>query len=189
MAGFITAEGVGLPVPGEVVLVTAAALAARGELSLTAVVIGAWAGTVLGGTGGYWIGRTGGNAVLSRFGHYVGVTPERQKRAEAFFDRNGAKTIIIARFIAILRMVAGVLAGVSLMPFALFEACNAIGGALWVATFSALGYVFGKNLPLLEHYLRRTSLIALAIVIVIGALVWARQRRSAPRNAQSRNDR
>jgi membrane protein DedA with SNARE-associated domain len=174
-------EGMGVPLPGEVVLLTAAAFAAHGHLEIVGVVIASWVGTLLGGTGGYWIGRTGGVAVLTRYGHWVGLNEERIAWAHEYFERHGAKTVLIARFVAVLRMIAGILAGITRMSFGVFTVANAVGGALWSAAFGALGFVFGRNLPLLEYYLRRFSISAfiLGVVIVIGAWVWHR-RRSAP---------
>lgn len=180
VGGFITLEGMGLPVPGEIILVTAAALAAQGELSITEVAIGAWMGTIAGGTGGYWIGRTGGLAMIRKVGRWAGLNDKREAKARSFFERHGAKTIIIARFIAVLRMIAGILAGAAEMSFVLFTICNALGGLLWSVTFTALGYEFGRNLPLLEHYLRRWSLVVLAAaVLAIGIWALRRRRRAA----------
>ncbi len=170
----------GVPLPGELVLVTAAAFAAQGDLTIINVVLAAWAGTIVGGTGGYWIGSRGGAIAIERFGHRFGLTEKRVAKARTFFEQHGAKTVIIARFIAILRMIAGILAGATGMSFGLFTVCNAVGGLIWAATFGALGYLFGQNLPLLEHYLRRGSLgslIAFAVA-VIAFLIW-RRRRSA----------
>ncbi|MGI8509642.1 MAG: DedA family protein [Gemmatimonadaceae bacterium] len=181
VAGFIAIEGMGVPLPGELVLVTAAAFAAQGDLTILNVVLAAWAGTIVGGTGGYWIGSRGGAIAIQRYGHRFGLTEIRVAKARTFFEQHGAKTVIIARFIAILRMIAGILAGATGMSFGLFTVCNAAGGLIWAATFGALGYVFGQNLPLLEHYLRRGSLgtVVAAAVVIIAFVIW-RRRRSDP---------
>jgi membrane protein DedA with SNARE-associated domain len=171
----------GAPLPGEVVLLTGAAFAAQGHLEIVGVVAASWIGTLLGGTGGYWIGRIGGAPLLTRYGHWVGLNPARIAWAHEYFERHGAKTIVVARFVAVLRMVAGILAGITRMSFGVFSISNAVGGALWSIAFGALGYVFGRNLPMLEHYLRRFSLgaLVLAIIVVIGMWLW-RRRRPAP---------
>lgn len=96
-------------------------------------------GTIAGGTGGYWIGRTGGMAVIRRQGRWLGINKKWERSARAFFDKHGAKTIIIARLIALLRMIAGIMAGSVEMPFGLFSLCNTIGGLIWpVASGSAV---------------------------------------------------
>lgn len=171
----------GAPLPGEVVLLTGAAFAGQGHLDIVGVVLASWVGTLLGGTGGYWIGRTGGAPLLSRYGHWVGLNPVRVVWAHEYFERHGAKTIVIARFVAVLRMVAGLMAGITRMSFGEFSVANAVGGALWSVAFGALGFVFGRNLPMLEHYLRRFSIgaLMLAVVVAIGMWLW-RRRRPAP---------
>jgi len=167
----------GFPLPGEIVLLTASALAAEGDLSIVTVVLAAWLGTILGGTGGYWIGRFGGMALLHRHGRWVGMSPERLAATHGFFERNGVRTIIVARFVAILRMIAGIVAGAAGMSFGVFELCNAIGGLLWATTFAALGYSFGRELPRLEHYLRGGAFTLLAVLLIAGVVVWLYRRR------------
>jgi membrane protein DedA with SNARE-associated domain len=168
----VTVEGLGAPVPGETVLVTAAAFAARGHLSIIAVVLASTLGTLLGGTGGYWIGHAGGGPLLRRHGRLIGISPERLDRACAIFDRHGAKTIFFARFVALLRIIAGILAGITRMPFGRFSFYNAAGGLLWSITFGALGFLFGKSLRHLERILGRASLVLLGVFVVVGAAAW-----------------
>jgi membrane protein DedA with SNARE-associated domain len=177
VAAFITLEGMGLPLPGELVLLTAGALAAQGDFGITGIAAAAWIGTVAGGTGGYWIGRIGGAPFLRRYGRWVGVDARREAAARDFFFRHGARTIIIARFVAILRMIAGLVAGSVEMPFGLFSLCNAFGGLLWSVAFAALGYYFGRHLHALEHYLRGGSFGLLLILLVAGTIVWYYRRR------------
>src|SRR2546423_1625232 len=82
VALLVTLEGFGIPLPGETAVVTAAAFAARGSLSAVGVAIAGTIGTVLGGSGGYWIGRIGGRGLLVRHGHLVGLDAERLSRTE-----------------------------------------------------------------------------------------------------------
>jgi membrane protein DedA with SNARE-associated domain len=167
----------GFPLPGEIVLLTAGGLAAEGDLAIVSVMIAAWIGTIAGGTGGYWIGRTGGIALVRRYGRWFGLTEKAEGIAREFFERNGARTIIIARFVAILRMIAGILAGSVEMPFGLFSLCNAVGGLLWSVTFAILGYLFARNLHALEHYLRRGSFGILLLLAIVVAGIWFYKRR------------
>jgi membrane protein DedA with SNARE-associated domain len=177
VAAFITLEGMGLPLPGELILLTAGALAAQGDFGIAGIAIAAWIGTIAGGTGGYWIGRVGGAPFLRRYGRWIGVDAGREAAAREFFFRHGAQTIIIARFVAILRMLAGLVAGSVGMPFGLFSLCNAFGGLLWSATFATLGYYFGRHLHVLEHYLRGGSFGLLLILLVAGMIIWYHRRR------------
>jgi membrane protein DedA with SNARE-associated domain len=174
----VFAEGVGLPLPGETALITAAAFAAQhNRLSITGVVIASVIGAAGGGLGGYWIGRTGGLSVLERHGRYIGVTKARIARARKFFTEHGPKAVFAARFIAILRMFAGLLAGVTHMRFWLFFLWNALGAIAWSLLFGTLGYLFGNNLPWLEKEIGRTSLVVFGVVVVIAIFFWHRHRR------------
>ena len=169
----VLAEGVGLPLPGETALITAAAVAAQSHrLTIIGVIIASFVGAAGGGVGGYWIGKTGGLQFLTKHGRFLGITPRRIKRARTFFTEHGPKAVFFARFIAILRMFAGLLAGVTKMRFGVFLVWNALGALVWSILFGVLGYVFGNNLPRLEHLVGRTSLIALVVVVLIAIVVW-----------------
>jgi membrane protein DedA with SNARE-associated domain len=183
VAGLITLEGMGLPLPGEIALITAAAFAAHGDFGIAGVAGAAWIGTIAGGTGGYWMGRSGGIAFVRRYGRWAGLTAEREIVARAFFAKHGVRTILVARFVAILRMIAGILAGSAEMPFGLFFVCNAIGGLVWSVAFATLGYLFGRHLPQLEGDLKEGSFGLLLVIVLIGVIVWLyrrRQREKAP---------
>jgi len=175
VTGLVTIEGLGLPVPGELGLVTAAAFAGQGHVSLTAVILASWIGTILGGAGGYWVGRTSGLVLVERYGHYLGLTSQRLGHAREFFENHGAKTIIVARFIAVLRVVAGLFAGVASMRFGVFFLFNAIGGLLWSVAFGLLGYECGQRLPLLEHSMREITVGVVIVAVVVGFVLWRRR--------------
>ncbi len=186
----IAAESLGIPLPGETALITAAALAAQGHLSLPLVIMTAISAAILGDNGGYWIGRRGGTALIARYGHALHVRPDHLARARAFFERHGPKTVFLGRFVAVLRTWVAVLAGASGMRYGLFMAYNAIGGVVWSLTFAGLGYAFGANLPRLTHSVGRASLVlallvALAVVVVL-ALRWMAANRDAVTAAAQR---
>lgn len=183
VAAIVMLEGFGIPLPGETIVVAAAAFAARGVLDVAGVVAAASVGTVLGGTGGYWIGRAGGRRALLRFGRYVRVDAARLARAEGYFARHGLATVFLARFVALLRIFGAVLAGVARMPFLAFSLVNLAGGILWSAIFAALGFAFGENLPRLEHSLGLTSALV-AGLLVLTLAVWAVRARARARNPQ-----
>jgi membrane protein DedA with SNARE-associated domain len=169
----VLAEGVGLPLPGETALITAAAVAAQSHrLTIVGVMIAAFVGAAGGGVGGYWIGKSGGLPFLTKHGRFLGITQHRITKARKFFTEHGPKAVFFARFIAILRMFAGLLAGVTKMRFGIFLLWNALGALAWSILFGALGYVFGNNLPKLEHLVGRTSLIAFVVVVLVAIIVW-----------------
>jgi undecaprenyl-diphosphatase len=164
-------ESFGIPLPGETALVSAAAAAALGKLSIVGVVAAASAGAIVGDNAGYWLGRKGGAAIVHRFGRRVGLDDAKLARAHAFFERHGAKTVFLGRFIALLRSWAAVLAGVACMPFATFTLFNALGGVTWATIFGALGYAFGHNLPRLERYAGQASL-AVVLLVTVGVVAF-----------------
>jgi len=175
----VLAEVVGLPLPGETALITAAAVSAQSHrLSIIGVIIASFVGAAGGGVGGYWIGNSGGLPFLERHGRMIGITKERIARARKFFTEHGPKAVFFARFIAILRMFAGLLAGVTNMRFGIFLIWNALGALAWSILFGTLGYIFGNNLPRLEHLVGRTSLIVLVLVVLVGIIVWRHRRAS-----------
>ena len=182
VALLVTIEGFGVPLPGETAVVVAAAFAARGSLNIFGVVISTTIGTMLGGSGGYWIGRVGGRGLLDRYGHLLRMDAKRLAKTEAYFDRHGVKTVFFARFVALLRIFGSLMAGVAHMPFPTFTAVNAVGGLLWAATFSAVGYLFGKNLSKLDGYLGEVG-IALSVLVVLGYVVY-RWRESHQQKAE-----
>jgi membrane protein DedA with SNARE-associated domain/membrane-associated phospholipid phosphatase len=172
VAAFLLIEGAGAPVPGETALVTAAALAGRGTLSIIGVVIAGCLGTIVGGHAGYWIGFKGGTRIIERYGKWVGLTPPRLEKTHRFFEQHGAKTVLLGRFVAFVRSFVGIFAGLSDMPLRVFALYNALGGIVWVGTFSLLGYVFGRNLPRLIHYIGRVSLLLAILIAVIAGVVF-----------------
>ena len=179
VALLVTLEGFGLPLPGETAVVTAAAFAARGSLSVVGVIIATTLGAVLGGSGGYWVGRLGGRGLLVRHGHWVRLDADRLARTEKYFERHGAKTVFFARFVALLRIFGSLMAGVAHMPFPTFTVVNFAGGLLWAVTFSTVGFMFGKNLSTLDDYLGEISIV-LSVLVVAGFLVYRwRENKSA----------
>src|SRR2546430_9107450 len=178
----VALESLGIPVPGETALLTAAALAALGHLSIYAVVATAIAAAVIGDNGGYWIGRKGGIALVRRYGRRLHLNESHLDRARGFSARTGPKTVFIGRFIALLRTWVAVLAGTARMPYGSFMFYNALGGVCWAVMFGTLGFVFGRNLPRLEHYIGQASLAgALLVALVVGLVLgwrWFERNRA-----------
>src|SRR5690349_22734487 len=110
----------GVPLPGESVLVLAALYAARHGQSITALIASAAVGAILGDNVGYWIGREFGYRLLLRYGRYVGLTETRIKLGQYLFLHHGGKVVFFGRFIAVLRVLAAVLAGVNRMEWRSF---------------------------------------------------------------------
>lgn len=172
VAIFLLVEAAGVPVPGETALVTAAALAGRGTLSIVGVIIAGCVGTISGGHVGYWIGARGGTAFIHRHGKWIGLNESRLAKTHKFFAQHGAKTVLLGRFVAFIRSFVGIFAGISEMSHATFALYNALGGTIWVVAFSALGYLFGRNLPKLVHYIGRVSLLAAIFIALVAGIVF-----------------
>jgi membrane protein DedA with SNARE-associated domain len=177
-------EDFGIPVPGETVIIAGAIYAGSGRLNVVAVGVVAFVAAVLGDNIGYTIGRFGGRALADRWGKYIFLTPERLDKAEAFFDRQGAKIITIARFIEGLRQANGIIAGITRMHWLRFLAYNALGAALWVGTWVSIGYFAGQHITAIYDVITRYSLYALIVAVVL-IVAWLahrirKRRRAAP---------
>ncbi|BBG03503.1 MULTISPECIES: DedA family protein [Pseudonocardia] len=171
-------ESIGVPLPGEIVLVGAALLATRPGLGIDPVVVAAsaTAGAIVGDSIGYTLGRRYGLGLLGwlgrRFPRHMG--PGHVDMARRVFERHGVWAVLFGRFVAILRILAGPLAGTMRMRYPVFLAANATGAVLWaggtVAAVQLLGLVA-------ETWLHRFSWVALVIAILVG-LVVSRQVRA-----------
>ena len=178
LLALVLLESLGIPLPGEIALVTAAAYASLGHISIYVVVLLAAIGASVGGVLGYWIGIRGGLPLVAHYGGYIGVRKSHIDKAHAFFERNGAKTILFGRFIALLRTWAALVAGAGCVSFRRFVAYNTLGSVIWAIVFGWLGFYFGRDLPLLESYISRASFLLL-ILLAIGVptfIIWQRRR-------------
>ena len=166
VALFLIAEGCGIPIPAETMLVTAAAVASRGTLSIWGVGIAGVIGGVIGGMAGYLIGAQGGLRLLRRYGRKVHIDEERLARSRRFFERRGLWAVFICRFIGWVRIIVPMFAGISHMPFAKFAAATAAGSIVSAAAYSTLGYLFGHDLPKLEHHLTEATIVGIGLVVL-----------------------
>ncbi|MEU0836663.1 DedA family protein [Streptomyces sp. NPDC005969] len=181
VGGLIFMEDFGIPVPGETILIAAAVYAGAGQLNIVAVIVIGVLAAILGDNVGYLIGRTGGHALVQRYGRYVFLPPERYEKAEKFFTRHGGKVVTVARFIEGLRQVNGIIAGAAEMPWARFVAFNALGAALWVGLWAGVGYFAGNHITTIYTEVNRYStylLIALGVLILalVARAVVSRRR-------------
>jgi membrane protein DedA with SNARE-associated domain len=182
VALFLIAEGCGIPFPAETMLVTAAAVASGGTLSIWGVGIAGVIGGVIGGMAGYLIGRQGGLRLLRRYGKKVHIDEARLTRSRRFFERRGLWAVFICRFIGWVRIIVPMLAGVACMPFGRFFAANAAGSIASAVAYATLGYLFGRDLPKLEHHLTEATIIGIGLIVLW--LVYTRVR--AGRTAEAR---
>jgi membrane protein DedA with SNARE-associated domain len=175
VTGLVLLEDFGVPVPGETVLILAAVYAGTGRLSIVLVALLGFCGAVLGDNLGFALGHFGGRRLALRYGRYVFLTPERLDRATLFFDRHGGKVIVIARFVEGLRQANGIIAGMSGMAWKRFLVFNAIGAALWVGTWTTLGYLSGSHINTIYDAAARYSTYLVAALAVLLAAYIARR--------------
>jgi membrane-associated protein len=176
----IAMESAGIPLPGETALIAAAVLARpeHGSYSLVWVIVVAAAAAIFGDNVGYWLGRVGGRKLIARFEFTERYADRALPPAERFFRRHGGKTIFLARFIAILRVTAAWLAGLSRMHWWQFFAWNAAGGIVWATGVSLLAYWAGKAVAdTVEKYglYGAVALIVLGAIGLAGLHVWRKR--------------
>jgi len=163
-------ESAGFPFPGETVLILAGIFAGtKHDLNIVSVVATAATAAVVGQMIGFVIGREYGYRLLLRYGSYVRITESRIKLGEYLFLRHGGKIILVARFVPLLRSLAGILAGANRMPWRQFMLANIVGAFLWAAFFGFAAYFFGRQV---EH-LARPLVIAIGIAAVIAIAIGA----------------
>ena len=156
---------IGLFLPGDSLLITAGLLCAQGSLSVWGVIVAAVLGAILGDTAGFWIGRRVGPAVFrrpeSRF-----FKPAYVERARSYFERYGVTTLVIARFVPVVRTFVPTMAGVGEMHYPRFFLYNVIGGVLWGVSIPLAGFYLGRLIPNLDRYI----LLIVGLVLVLSLI-------------------
>jgi membrane protein DedA with SNARE-associated domain len=170
-------ESSGIPFPGEVLLLAAAAWAAARHHSIFLVILFGFLGATAGADVGYMLGFKGGRPFVERFGSIFRIRPEHIARSELFFARHGDKAVLAARFVLGLRTWGSMLAGMARMPFWRFQLFSALGGLAWATVVGLAGYLLGSNLPLLETIIRDIGLGGLALVVLLAVVLILAARR------------
>ena len=165
----IALESAGVPLPGETVLVSAAAYAgAEHTLAIELVIAAAAAGAIVGDNLGFWIGREAGPPLLARIGPYIGLDARRQKLGQYLFLRHGGKIVFFGRFVAFLRAFAAILAGVNRLAPGRFFVFNAAGGVVWATIFGLGGYALGHEFHLIAGPFGVAMFVAALIALGLG---------------------
>jgi membrane protein DedA with SNARE-associated domain len=174
VALFVGLESLGIPLPGETMLITAAAFAAATHrLSIVGVIVAAIAGAVVGDNIGFGIGWFGGYPLLRRFGRYVRLDEPKLKVGRYIFMRQGSKVVFFGRFVAVLRTYAAFLAGTNRMHWIRFLIANALGGILWATLYGVGAYKLAGAITKLSTPFE-IGFAALAVVAIIASAIFVR---------------
>ncbi len=179
----ILLENMGIPIPGETVTLVGGFLAGSDELKVWYVLAAATAGAIIGDSGGYLLGYYGGWPLLLRIGKLLRVSEERLVAVRDRFSKNAGKAVLFGRFVALLRVFAGPLAGITRMPYPKFLLCNAIGAATWASVMVSLTYFLGRLVPLAVLVKWAAEFTGLALIGVIAWVTiawWLESRRATP---------
>ncbi len=183
----LVVENMGIPLPGELVLVAAALYAATGQLTIVGVGVVAVLASIGGAAAGYAIGLYGGRPLAERYGKYVLITPDRLDRFERFFERRGWLVVIFGRFIDGVRQAAAIIAGISDMSFRRFMTLTTIGAVVWVAVWCTVGEVAGSHVTTISKYAGYVAAaLGVGVVVVIAHhLLRSRRHRRTTASAES----
>lgn len=160
---------VGFFLPGDSLLFTAGFLASQGFFDITLLAFGCFIAAVAGDSGGYYIGHKFGRRIFSKEDS-VFFHKKHLITAEKFYEKHGGKTIILARFMPVVRTFAPVVAGVGKMNYFTFLTYNIVGGLLWAVGLTLAGYFLGSIIPNVDHYL--LPIIGLIILLSISPAIY-----------------
>jgi membrane-associated protein len=168
---------IGFFLPGDSLLFTAGLLASQEKFGLNfpVILVGCFVAAVVGDQVGYLFGNRAGPALFRRENSRL-FKQEYVHRTKAFFEHHGPKTIVIARFVPIVRTFAPILAGVGEMPYRIFVKYNVIGGFLWAVGVTTAGYVLGETIPSIDRYLLPIIGVIVLISVIPPLIEWRRHR-------------
>jgi membrane protein DedA with SNARE-associated domain/membrane-associated phospholipid phosphatase len=177
MAYLETGAFVGLVAPGETVVIAGGVIAGQGEIELVPLIGLVWICAILGDSTSFFIGRRLGRAFLEKHGPRVKITHERLEQVDGYFERHGGKTILVGRFIGLVRAIAPFVAGSSGMPFRRFIPYSIVGTGLWATTFCVLGYIFWRSFDRVAHIAGQAIFgFGLTVGFVVAVVVAYRRR-------------
>jgi membrane protein DedA with SNARE-associated domain len=176
----IVLESTMIPIPSLLVMPFAGFLAAQGHFSLPVILILNTVGALTGSGLSYWLGAAGGKPLLLKYGKYVMVRPKDIEKTEAYFAKHGTWTILIGRFLPVIRHIISIPAGIARMPLVPFFTLTGLGASLWGGGLMVVGYVLGARWKEIEAKVKSVDLVfafAIVIAIVGGALYFYFRRR------------
>ena len=176
MAFLETGAFVGLIAPGEFTVIIGGVVAGQGEIDIVPLIGLAWVCCILGDTASFFIGRKLGRNFLVKHGPKVRIDEATLEKVESYFDRHGGKTVLIGRFIGLVRAIAPFIAGSSGMRYRQFLPFSVLGTGLWATTFSLLGFFFYRSFEQVANIAGRVTLVFGTLVAIIVGTVYAYRR-------------
>jgi len=173
---------VGFFLPGDSLLVTAGLFAAKGDLDIVWLNLALIAAAVVGDAVGYYIGYRAGKSLYRRPNSFF-FRREHLIKTHEFYERHGGKTIVIARFMPIVRTFAPVVAGAAEMTYRRFAVYNVLGGIGWVTSMTLTGYFLGQAIPDLEKHIHLVVAVVIFLSLLPAIIAWLRARMQARRMA------
>src|SRR3982751_5420350 len=175
-----TGLAVGFFLPGDSLLVVSGLFAAAGKLNVVLVMIAFFLGSVIGDSTGYWTGRLMGKTLFNREDSWV-FKPSRVQKAHAFFEKYGVKTVILARFVPIVRTFAPLVVGAADMPYTKFLPFSIVGGLLWISTMVLAGYFLGGVIERafdikLEDHIEKVVIVVVALSLLPPLIEFLRHK-------------
>ena len=182
----IMLEAMGIPFPGESMIIGAAIYAATtGKLQIWGVIPAAIGGAIMGDNFGYMIGRWAGIPLLRKFGRYVGLTDRRLDLSRYLFKTQGGKVVFVGRFIAILRTFVALFAGANNMEWKTFLLWNAVGGVAWATLYGMGAYLLGEQMKKLAGPIGIAVTVVAAIVVVAVVIFLRRNEKRLEDKAEA----
>jgi membrane-associated protein len=175
---------IGFFLPGDSLLTTAGIFAARGDLNIVWLNISLTIAAIVGDATGYWVGRRAGKALYNRPNSFF-FRREHLVRTHEFYEKHGGKTIIIARFMPIVRTFAPVVAGAAEMTYREFATYNIIGALLWVPSMTLTGYFLGLAFPDIDKHLHKLIALIIFVSLLPAGIAWLRERMASRKRAQA----
>ena len=186
-----TGLAVGFFLPGDSLLVVSGLFAAASKLNVWLVMLAFFLGSVIGDSTGYWTGRVMGKTLFNREASRI-FKPSRVEKAHAFFEKYGVKTVILARFVPIVRTFAPLVVGAAEMPYSKFLPFSIVGGLLWISTMVLAGYFLGGVIERafdikLEDHIEKVVIVVVAISLLPPLIEFLRHRygKSSPGPAKA----
>jgi len=184
--GAMLLENAGVPLPGETVTLLGGYAAGSGQLNVLGVMAAAAGGAILGDNLGYWVGRRAGWGLILRVGRLLRQSPEQLDQLRGQFLRHANASVLLGRFVAVLRVVAGPMAGAVGMPYPRFLLCNTAGALLWAGSMVSLAWLGGRWIPFSQMVggvidFGLGALVLVAVVVVVPKLLSRLERRQLMR--------